>query len=354
MRVELGDRSYEIHIGSNWLDKLVSQLNFVHKGSKLVIISDANVARLAGDRVLELLRNAGFQVEMAVFPGGEEHKNLATILSLSETMVETGLDRKSTVIALGGGIVGDVAGFAASIYMRGIDYIQVPTTLLAQVDSSVGGKTGVNLPKGKNLVGTFYQPSLVFIDVDFGDSLPAREYLTGLAEVLKYGIIWDLEFFAYLEKNADKIARRDKECLQHIVFRCCQIKADIVAQDEKENGVRALLNLGHTFGHAFEALTDYRLYNHGEAVAIGIVCASRLSNELGILTRQDLERIHNLITQLGLPVAYSSLEKRDIIQQMYKDKKTVGGKLQLVLPVGLGRSQVFSDISETQIAQVLS
>lgn len=354
MRVELGDHSYEIHIGSDWLDQMVPRLNIVPRTSKLVVISDANVARMAGDRVLELLRTAGFQVEIAVFPGGEEHKNLTTIMSLSEKMVEAGLDRKSTVIALGGGIVGDVAGFAASIYMRGIDYIQVPTTLLAQVDSSVGGKTGVNLPQGKNLVGTFYQPSLVFIDVDFVDTLPIREYLTGLAEVLKYGIIWDKEFFAYLEQNIDRIGLRDKECLQHMVSRCCQIKADIVALDEKEHGVRALLNLGHTFGHAFEALTNYRRYNHGEAVAIGIVCASRLSCELGLLAREDMDRINSLIEKVGLPVAYSNLGKRDIIQQMYKDKKTVGGRLQLVLPTELGHSQIFGDIGDTQIAKVLS
>ncbi len=354
MRVELGDRSYEIHIGSKWLDQLIPCLDFIPRTYKLMIISDVNVANLASDRVLGLLRTAGFQVEMAVFPGGEEHKNLSTIMSLSEKMVEAGLDRKSTVIALGGGIVGDVAGFAASIYMRGISYVQIPTTLLAQVDSSVGGKTGVNLPQGKNLIGTFYQPALVFIDVDFVDSLPVREYLTGLAEVLKYGIIWDQDFFVYLEQNIDRIGLRDKECLQHMVSRCCQIKADIVAQDEKENGVRALLNLGHTFGHAFEALTDYRLYNHGEAVAIGIVCASRLSNQIGILPRQDMERIHSLIAHLGLPVSYSNLNQKEIIQQMYKDKKTVGGKLQLVLPTGLGRSQIFSDISETQIVKVLS
>lgn len=354
MRVELGDRSYEIHIGSKWLDQLIPCLDFIPRASKLMVISDVNVANLAGDTVLNLLRTAGFQVKMAVFPGGEEHKNISTILSLAEKMVEAGLDRKSTVIALGGGIVGDVAGFAASIYMRGISYVQVPTTLLAQVDSSVGGKTGVNLPQGKNLIGTFYQPALVFIDVDFVDSLPVREYLTGLAEVLKYGIIWDQDFFVYLEQNIDRIGLRDKECLQHIVSRCCQIKADIVAQDEKENGVRALLNLGHTFGHAFEALTDYRLYNHGEAVAIGIVCASRLSNELGLLPLQDMERIHSLITHLGLPVSYSNLGQKEIIQQMYKDKKTVGGKLQLVLPTGLGCSQIFSDIGETQIVKVLS
>lgn len=287
----------------------------------MMIITDAKVAEIAGNRVLELMRSGGFKVELAVFPGGEDHKNLTTVGTLTEKMVELGLDRHSTVIALGGGIPGDVAGFAASIYMRGIRYIQVPTTLLAQVDSSVGGKTGVNLPQGKNLVGTFHQPSLVFIDVSFIKTLPEREYLTGLAEVIKYGIIWDSGFFGFLEQNQSAIGSRDQECLQQIVHRCCAIKADIVAQDETEGGIRALLNLGHTFGHALEALTGYRRYNHGEAVAIGIVLAARLAAESGVLSSSDHDRIQNLIVSLGLPTSYERLVSSDIINQMRKDKK---------------------------------
>lgn len=319
----------------------------------MMIITDAKVAEIAGNRVLELMRSGGFKVELAVFPGGEDHKNLTTVGTLTEKMVELGLDRHSTVIALGGGIPGDVAGFAASIYMRGIRYIQVPTTLLAQVDSSVGGKTGVNLPQGKNLVGTFHQPSLVFIDVSFIKTLPEREYLTGLAEVIKYGIIWDSGFFGFLEQNQSAIGSRDQECLQQIVHRCCAIKADIVAQDETEGGIRALLNLGHTFGHALEALTGYRRYNHGEAVAIGIVLAARLAAESGVLSSSDHDRIQNLIVSLGLPTTYERLVSSDIINQMRKDKKSVGGQLQLVLPTGIGSSQVFANISESQIARVL-
>ncbi len=353
MRVELGDRSYEIHIGNDWLPQLIPWLDFIPRTSAMMIITDAKVAEIAGNRVLELMRSGGFKVELAVFPGGEDHKNLTTVGTLTEKMVELGLDRHSTVIALGGGIPGDVAGFAASIYMRGIRYIQVPTTLLAQVDSSVGGKTGVNLPQGKNLVGTFHQPSLVFIDVSFIKTLPEREYLTGLAEVIKYGIIWDSGFFGFLEQNQSAIGSRDQECLQQIVHRCCAIKADIVAQDETEGGIRALLNLGHTFGHALEALTGYRRYNHGEAVAIGIVLAARLAAESGVLSSSDHDRIQNLIVSLGLPTSYERLVSSDIINQMRKDKKSVGGQLQLVLPTGIGSSQVFANISESQIARVL-
>ena len=353
MRVELGSRSYEIHIGNDWLPQLMPWLDFIPRTSAMMIITDANVAEIAGGRMLELIRSNGFKVELAAFPGGEDHKNLATIGALTERMAEIGLDRHSTVIALGGGIPGDVAGFAASVYMRGIRYIQVPTTLLAQVDSSVGGKTGVNLPQGKNLVGTFHQPSLVFIDVSFIKTLPEREYLTGLAEVIKYGIIWDSSFFGFLEQNQTAIGSRDPECLQQMVHRCCAIKADIVAQDETEGGIRALLNLGHTFGHALEALTGYRRYNHGEAVAIGIVLGARLAAESGRLSPGDHDRIKSLIFSLGLPTTYERLASDDIITQMRRDKKSVGGRLQLVLPTRIGSSQLFNDISEHQIAQVL-
>ncbi|MCX5779801.1 MAG: 3-dehydroquinate synthase, partial [Firmicutes bacterium] len=288
MRVELGERSYDICIGENWLPKLGQLLGISPKTSQAIMITDENVSRLWSQQVFEVLAAAGFQVEITVIPGGEGCKNLATTAQLQEHMVSIGLDRKSLVLALGGGIVGDIAGFVAATYMRGINYIQIPTTLLAQVDSSVGGKTGVNLPQGKNLVGAFYQPDLVFIDTIFLTTLPEREFLTGLAEVIKYGIIWDRDFFAYLETHRQRIKARDSECLLHLISRCCTIKADIVAQDETEQGVRALLNLGHTYGHAFEALSNYR-FTHGEAVAIGTICAARLASDLGLLAAPDLE-----------------------------------------------------------------
>mgnify|MGYP000850272541 FL=1 len=353
MRVELGDRSYDIRIGNNWMTQFADLLHFIPKTSRIILITDENVFHLAGDRLLNILRQADFQVESAVIAGGEGCKNLATTAGLHEQMVEFGLDRKSTVLALGGGIVGDIAGFVAATYMRGITYVQIPTTLLAQVDSSVGGKTGVNLPQGKNLVGAFYQPALVFIDVAFIKTLPEREYLTGLAEVIKYGIIWDLEFFNYLENNLTRIMSRDSECLMHIVSRCCSIKAEVVAQDETESGLRALLNLGHTFGHAFENLTNYEQFTHGEAVGIGIIYAARLAHNLGLLPQPDEDRIENLIVRAGLPVSYGNLNGADIIAQMHKDKKNIGGRMQLILPTGLGISQIFNDVSEAQIATVL-
>lgn len=354
MKVELGTRSYDICIGENWLPQLGEMLNFVPKTSRMLMITDNNVNRLAGNRVLEVLRQAGFRVDAAVIPGGEGCKNLTTAALLYERMVDLGLDRKSTVVALGGGIVGDVAGFVAATYMRGIAYIQIPTTLLAQVDSSVGGKTGVNLTQGKNLVGAFCQPGLVFVDVDFIKTLPEREYLTGLAEVIKYGIIRDQDFFEYLEIQMEKIKARNSECLMHIIHRCCAIKADIVAQDETENGVRALLNLGHTFGHAFEALTNYQQFTHGEAVAIGTICAARLAYRLNLLSQQDLDRIENIFIGYGLPTNFGNLDSSEIITQMHKDKKNIGGKMPIVLPTSIGNSQIFNNLNEADVAAVLA
>ncbi|MDD4802584.1 MAG: 3-dehydroquinate synthase [Syntrophomonas sp.] len=354
VRVELGERSYDIYIGECWLPRLGELLAFIPQTTQLIIVTDENVNELYGARVLEIIRNAGFQTVSAVIPGGEGCKNLDTSAWLYEQMIAAGLDRKSILLALGGGIVGDVAGFAAATYMRGIDYIQIPTTLLAQVDSSVGGKTGVNLPSGKNLVGAFYQPKLVFIDVAFLKTLSARDYLTGLAETIKYGIIWDQEFFGYLEQYREPIKRRDHQCLMHITSRCCSIKAKIVGQDETESGLRALLNLGHTFGHAFEALTKYQTFTHGEAVAVGMIYAARLACHLGMIASKDLTRITDLIKFFGLPDSFGSLDIGSIITQMRKDKKNIGGKIQLVLPVAIGRSQIFNDISEADVAMILA
>jgi len=238
--------------------------------------------------------------------------------------------------------------------MRGIGYIQLPTSLLAQVDSSVGGKTGVNLPLGKNLVGAFYQPSLVFADVNLLNTLAEKEYQTGLAEVIKYGIIWDREFFDYLEKNMDLIKARNMECLIHIVSRCCEIKAEIVGQDEKETGIRALLNLGHTFGHAFEVLTEYKKFTHGQAVAIGTVYAARLAAAINMMSEQEVERVMTLIQNYGLSVHYGDLSPRAIIEKMYLDKKSIGGQIKLVLPVGIGKSEIVSGINDTQIEEILN
>jgi len=354
VRVELGERSYDICIGDGWLPQLTQFLSFIPHTSEIIMITDQNVFDLYGPRTLEILQSAGYKVEAAVIAGGESCKNLDTVASLYKQMISQGLDRKSTVVALGGGIVGDIAGFAAATYMRGIGYIQIPTTVLAQVDSSVGGKTGVNLSQGKNLVGAFYQPGLVFVDVAFIDTLLEREYLTGLAEVIKYGIIWDKDFFIYLEDHMDKIKSRDSECLMHIVTRCCEIKAEIVSQDEKESGMRGLLNLGHTFGHAFEAMTNYEKFTHGEAVAIGMIYAARLAHHLELISSLDLNRITDLIKGFGLPIHFGSLDSQEVVVQMRKDKKSVGGKIQVVLPTAIGRSQMYDDMSESKLASILA
>ncbi|WP_066632999.1 3-dehydroquinate synthase [Desulfolucanica intricata] len=354
VHVELGERGYDIHIGENRLAQLSELLRNIPKNSKVILVTDQNVFNLAGEKVLGILQDAGFQVVPAVIPGGEGCKNLNTIAWLYDQMINYGLDRKSTVLALGGGIVGDIAGFAASTYMRGIGYIQIPTTLLAQVDSSVGGKTGVNLPQGKNLVGAFYQPGLVLADVAFINSLPEKEYLTGLAEVIKYGIIGDSELFSYLEDNLEQIKARESKCLIDIVERCCTIKAEIVGKDEKESGLRALLNLGHTFGHAFEALTGYEKFTHGEAVAVGMIYAAGLASGLGLLSDHEFNRIINLIKSFNLPASYGELSTQAIIGQMYRDKKSVGGKLQLILPTGIGKSKIVSNVTDEQIKNVLN
>jgi 3-dehydroquinate synthase len=354
VHVDLGEKSYDIHIGEKCLGHLPELLTGVAVDSVSLLISDELVFSLYGEEVLGILRGAGYNVEAAVIKGGESCKSMTTLEWLYEQMITHGLDRSSTVFALGGGVVGDLAGFAAASFMRGIGYIQIPTSLLAQVDSSVGGKTGVNLPLGKNLVGAFYQPGLVLADVNLLNTLAEKEYKTGLAEVIKYGVIWDGAFFDFLETNAEKIKDRNMECLTHIVQRCCEIKAEIVSQDEKEAGLRALLNLGHTFGHAFETLTAYAKFTHGEAVAIGTVCAARLAEKQGMMSAPDAGRIIDLINDYGLPVDYGDLVADDIIERMRMDKKSTAGKIKLVLPVGIGKSEITASITDEQIRSVLT
>lgn len=353
VNVDLGEQSYNIHIGKDCLPSLAGLLEGVPRGSRSMLVSDELVFSLYGERFYEILCSAGLEIEVAILAGGESCKNLATLSWLYEQMIVKGLDRQSTVFALGGGVVGDIAGFAAASYMRGIGYIQLPTSLLAQVDSSVGGKTGVNLPLGKNLVGAFYQPGLVFADVNLLNTLAEKEYQTGLAEVIKYGVIWDSQLFDYLETNLELIKRRDMDCLIHIVSRCCEIKAEIVAQDEKEKGLRALLNLGHTFGHALEALTEYKKFTHGQAVAIGMVYAAQLAARTGMINDQDAKRITDLIKNYGLPVYYGDLIPQEIVERMYLDKKNTGGKITLVLPAAIGSSEIVNAIDPALIEAVL-
>ncbi|MDP3259447.1 MAG: 3-dehydroquinate synthase, partial [Thermodesulfovibrionales bacterium] len=277
IRVKLGERSYDICIGSNILGKIGPKLKSFNSSPKTAIISNPTVYRLYGKKVLNSIKSSGFDVIPVIIPDGEKYKDISIVQKIYGELLRHRLDRKSTLIALGGGVIGDITGFVASTYMRGIDYIQIPTTLLAQVDSSVGGKTGVNHKLGKNMIGTFYQPKLIWIDIDILKTLPQKEFFAGLAEVIKYGVIWDAKLFAFLENNRDKIVRLDRKALIHIIKCSCQIKAEVVSKDEREAGLRAILNYGHTIGHAIETATGYKKYLHGEALAIGMHTEARLA-----------------------------------------------------------------------------
>ena len=353
IELDLGRNGYPIFIGSDILADLPSFMQDDPHSSRHLLISDTNVYALYGPMLLETLRQAGYDIQTVIIPGGEEHKNLETVAYLYEQMILLGLDRSSCVLALGGGIVGDTAGFAAASYMRGIPYIQIPTTLLAQVDSSIGGKTGVNLPQGKNLVGAFHQPLLVYSDICLLDSLPAKEYCNGLAEVIKYGLL-DAELWALLEEKHPFILKRDHDCLQNIIIRCSEIKARIVSADEREQGQRALLNLGHTFGHAIENLTGYQHYTHGEAVAIGMVYAARTAYLLEMISRQDMDRICQLITAYKLPIECPQLSSQAILEQMYRDKKATSGTLRIVLPQAIGSCVLRQDVPDSLLLKAIT
>jgi 3-dehydroquinate synthase len=354
IRVPLGERSYHILIEASSLAKIgpwLAELGFDSKG---VVISDPQVKRLYGARVLDSLRTSGLNVEMLTIPIGEENKNLQTVARLYNEMLSFGLDRKSFVVSLGGGLVGDVAGFAAATYMRGIRFVQVPTTLLAQVDASVGGKVGVNLPQGKNLVGAFHQPSLVLIDPQVLRTLPARELRSGFAEVVKYGVIRDADFFSFLEKNYDDVLLLKQPAVERAVAVSCRIKADVVGEDEREeSGLRAILNFGHTVAHSIEAVSDYHSYRHGEAVSIGMACAADISSRLGHLSQRDSNRIVSLLKKAGLPVTFSDLDVEKIAAGTRFDKKAVGDRIRFILARRIGEVFVSEDVSLDLLAQVL-
>ena len=334
--VALGDRSYRILIGSNSLSCLGETLRGLNLGKRVALITNPTVGKLYLQNIRVSLETAGFTVNAIEIPDGEEFKNLDTLASIYAGLVAAGLDRGSFIVALGGGVVGDVAGFAAASYLRGIPFVQVPTTLLAQVDSSVGGKTGVNLPLGKNLVGAFYQPSLVMIDVETLSTLPEREYVGGLAEVVKYGIVLDKELFGFVEENVSQVLQRDAGVLATIVSRCCRIKADVVSQDERESGLRAVLNYGHTLGHAVETLTGYLRYTHGEAVAIGMVAAASYSQRCGLAEPGETLRVRKLIESLGLPTEPPRFSADEYVSAMLRDKKVRDGGITFVCNRDIG------------------
>ncbi|GMQ90736.1 MAG: 3-dehydroquinate synthase [Gammaproteobacteria bacterium] len=351
LELDLGSRSYPIHIGAGLLgskDLLCEKIT----GGRAVIVSNTTVAPLYLPGVLDSIKD--FDPISIVLPDGEQYKNLDTLNQIYTALLEQHCDRQTTLIALGGGVIGDMTGFAAASYQRGIPFIQVPTTLLSQVDSSVGGKTGVNHALAKNMIGAFYQPKSVIIDIDTLQTLPDRELSAGLAEIIKYGLINDHEFFAWLEESMDRLMARDKEALTEAIYRSCENKARIVAQDEREAGVRALLNLGHTFGHSIEAGLGYGQWLHGEAVATGMMMAADLSRRLKWIQSSDVERVETLILRANLPVRYpDSLGMERFRSLMQLDKKNIAGDLRLVLLKGIGDAVITTDFSEALLSDTL-
>ncbi|WP_020008814.1 3-dehydroquinate synthase [Thioalkalivibrio thiocyanoxidans] len=342
LNVELGERSYPIRIGPGQL-AAADTLRPALEGRRVAVVTNTTVGPLYGEALRETLGQCGIAGEplWIELPDGEAHKTLATVESIITRLLEARLDRGSRIVALGGGVVGDIAGFAAAIYQRGIDFVQVPTTLLAQVDSSVGGKTGVNHPLGKNMIGAFHQPRAVLIDTDTLKTLPERELQAGLAEVIKYGLIRDAEFFAWLEAHIDELRALEPEALARAIHRSCACKAEIVAADEREGGIRALLNLGHTFGHAIEAGMGYGEWLHGEAVGTGMAMAARMSERMGWLSTAERERAEALIQRAGLaldpPDPMTAERFREL---MAIDKKVASGRLRLVLLRGIGQAEL--------------
>ncbi len=354
VHVDLGPRSYDIEIGDGNLPRVVQFVDTEQDDAHAVIITDANVDELYAEPVANALAEQGCEVDLLIVDAGEQSKSIDVAAELWERMLEEGTDRKSTVVAVGGGVVGDLSGFVAATFARGLNFVQVPTTLLAQVDSSVGGKVGINLPGAKNMIGSFWQPRGVLIDVNVLQSLPEREFNAGMAEVVKYGVIQDAEFFAYLERYIDAINSRDPAMLTHLVQRCCRLKADIVEQDEREEtGLRAILNYGHTFCHALEAATGYEQLLHGEGVAIGMLCASRLAEQLGRVDAAFTKRQQNLLESFGLPTTVPAVSHEELIELMYHDKKVERGKLRFVLPTRLGHVELVRDVSSDDIHTAL-
>ena len=353
--VQLGNRSYAIKIAPGLLKQLGGECARLKLGDRCAIITDANVGKRFAKPVYESLVKAGFEPVLITVLAGETAKNLKFVQICCDQLAAHRLERKSFIVALGGGVVGDLAGFVAATYLRGIPFVQVPTTLLAQVDSSVGGKTGVNLRAGKNLVGAFYQPKLVLCDLDTLRTLPEREFRAGLAEVIKYGIIFDGKLFAQLEHDMPKILKRDEKVLSQIVARCCEIKAEVVSKDETDDGLRAILNFGHTIGHAIENSSGYGKFLHGEAISIGQVAAAKLSQKVLGLSASDVKRIENLFERASLPttIKLNSAQRKKLFAAMKLDKKVSVGEIQFVLAGKIGNVVWGQKVSQTLINEAL-
>lgn len=352
IRVHLSSQSYNIFIDKGILPQIGDILVQEKSPCKTLLITDKNIERVYGGIVSESLSRKKFEVRRIALKPGEEQKTLDTALMLYDACFDHKLDRNSLIVALGGGVVGDISGFVAATFMRGIPFIQVPTSLLAQVDSSIGGKVAVNHPKGKNMIGSFYQPRAVFIDTDTLSTLPAAELVAGLVEVIKYGVIRDAELFAFLEDSLDDILQLNHAALVNIIAASCKIKAGVVEEDEKETHLRAILNYGHTIGHAIETLTGYKKYRHGEAVAIGMLYATGIARQMGLTSPSVLDRQLSLVRRLGLPL-HTGLPPEDMVRALYTDKKTIAGRLRFILPIKIGEVIISDQVTEEIICRIL-
>jgi len=352
VKVRLNSHSYEIHIGSGVLRQTGHQLKELGFAGKVVIITNPIVKKLYGNALKQSLTKDGFTAIILEVPDGEEQKSLETAGRLYHGLTGHYAERTTPILALGGGVIGDLAGFVAATYLRGVPLIQIPTTLLAQVDSSIGGKVAVNHGQLKNEIGAFYQPRLVITDIDTLKTLTPKEFANGLAEVIKSAVIWDKEFFAYLERNLDQIKSLDARLLEETVFRSAKIKAEIVEKDERELGLRSILNYGHTIGHAIESASDFKM-EHGEAIAIGMLAAGRISNQMGILDQSELNRLKCVIEKAGLPTKIPSLKAKRLIQAMEHDKKVLKGKIRFVLARSIGTVFITDEVNSSLIEQAL-
>jgi 3-dehydroquinate synthase len=354
LNVDLGERSYPIYIETGLFNQAGFLLSAI-QGKQCAIVTNETVAPLFLNSIKKPLSEAGISSFDIILPDGEQYKTIEFFNVVLTQLLENRAARDTTLIALGGGVIGDMGGFAAACYQRGIPFIQVPTTLLSQVDSSVGGKTAVNHPLGKNMIGAFYQPKAVFIDTNSLSTLPEREFCAGMAEVIKYGIMYDGDFFSWIENQSTTIKNRDADALRYVIARCCAIKAKVVNLDEKEHGVRALLNLGHTFGHAIEAEKGYGVWLHGEAVAAGMVLAARLAMLRNWVTASEFRRIESLLRVFNLPIAGPlDMSTEQYIQHMQHDKKVLSGKMRFIVPTTIGEAKVIDDVTNDELSAILN
>ncbi len=352
LRVDLGEKSYDICFSDSF-EQLAYEMENINAPKKLLIVTDTNVEKLYAGEVKEKLTEAGYDCAVYAFPAGEQHKNMDALLGICGACIKNELDRKSMIVALGGGVVGDMAGFAAAIYMRGIDFVQVPTTLLSQSDSSVGGKTGIDFLEGKNILGAFHQPRMVYINVNTLKTLPEREFVSGMGEVIKHGIIKDAEFYEFLKNNSEKVRSLDTEVLIKMAKRNCGIKAEVVECDEKENGLRAILNFGHTIGHAVESALGFSL-THGECVGLGMEAVFYIAVKRGMIDESELRNVEETLSEYGFSLKVKLPEPEKIYSFMRRDKKKVDGKLKFVLPVRIGEVVRTTDVNDDEILEAIS